>query len=356
MAGIFDLLPGYLKVPTPADADLNAYLVRTTPKAAKPNEWASFNYWSNTPRFMVSFLKSMYGDAATKQNGFAFDYLPKVDRNYSWTEIWDGMYRGEVKGIFAFGMNGVMIGPNNAKNIDALKKADWLVVCELYPDETSEFWRSPGITPEEMKTINTTVYRLPGAGFAEKDGTMVNSARWLQWKWAAVPPPGDAKLDQEILATIFLKIRDLYKAQGGKFPDAILNATWNYTNKLNPSLSEIAKELNGKALADVVDEPTQTTIKAGQQVPGFAFLRDDGSTACGNWIYSGSWTEAGPMMQRRGTDDPVRLGHLSELGVVVASQSTSALQPCLLRYQWQAVGRQHAARCGGTSPRKEVGG
>jgi len=308
MAGIFDLLPGYLKMPNPADADLNAYLSRTTTKPAKPNEWASFNYWSNTPRFAVSLLKSLYGDAATKENGFAFDYLPKVDRNYSWTELWDGMYRGEVKGLFAFGMNGVMIGPNSSKNIDALKKADWLVVCELYADETSEFWKSPGITPEEMKTINTTVYRLPGAGFAEKDGTMVNSARWLQWKWVAVPPPGDAKLDQEILARIFLKVRDLYKAQGGKFPDPILNVTWSYTNKQNPSLPEIAKEINGKALSDVTDAPTNTTIKAGQQLPGFGFLRDDGSTACGNWIYCGSWTEAGPMMQRRATDDPSGLG------------------------------------------------
>jgi formate dehydrogenase major subunit len=308
MAGIFDILPGYLKVPTPADTDLKAYLDRTTAKPAKPTEWASFNYNSNTPRFVVSLLKSMYGDAATKQNDFAFNYLPKVDRNYSWTEIWDGMYRGEVKGLFAFGMNGVMIGPNNAKNIDALKKADWLVVCEIYPDETSDFWRSPGITPDEMKTINTTVYRLPGAGFAEKDGTFVNSARWLQWKWAAVPPPGNAMLDQAILARIFLRIRELYKTQGGKFPDAILNVTWNYTDKLNPSLSEIAKELNGKAIADVTDPATQTTIKAGQQLPGFAFLRDDGTTACGNWIYSGSWTEAGPMMQRRATDDPSGLG------------------------------------------------
>jgi formate dehydrogenase major subunit len=308
MAGIFDLLPGYLKVPIPADTDLNAYLTRTTTKPAKPDEWASFNYWSNTPKFAVSLLKSFYGDAATKENGFAFDYLPKVDRNYSWTEIWDAMYRGEVKGLFAFGMNGVMIGPNSAKNINALKKADWLVVCELYPDETSEFWKSPGVSAEEMKTINTTVYRLPGAGFAEKDGTMVNSARWLQWKWVAVPPPGDAKFDQEILARIFLKIRDLYKTQGGKFPDPILNASWNYTNKQNPSLSEIAKEINGKAIADVTDAPTNTTIKAGQQLPGFGFLRDDGSTACGNWIYCGSWTEGGAMMQRRATDDPSGLG------------------------------------------------
>ena len=308
MAGIFDILPGYLKVPTPKDTDLKSYLTRITPKPAKPGEWDSFNYWSNTPRFAVSFLKAMYGNAATKDNDFAFHYLPKVDRNYSWTEIWNDMFEGKVQGIFAFGMNGVAIGPNSEKNISALKKADFLVVCEIYPDETSEFWRAPGITPEEMKQINTTVYRLPGAGFAEKDGTFVNSARWLQWKYAAVPPPGDAKLDQEILARIFLKIRDLYKQEGGKFPDPILNASWNYTNPYNPSLAEIAKELNGKAIADVTDPATQTTIKAGQQLPGFAFLRDDGSTMCGNWLFSGSWTEAGAMIQRRGTEDPSGLG------------------------------------------------
>jgi formate dehydrogenase major subunit len=308
MAGIFDNLPGYLKVPSPADADLAAYLKRTTPTSSKPAEWASFNYWANTPKFAVSFLKALYGDAAKKENDFAFSYLPKVDRNYSWTEIWDAMYRGKVKGMLAFGMNGVAIGPDSQKNIDALKKADWLVVGEIYPDETSEFWRSPGITPEEMKKINTTVYRLPCAGFAEKDGSMTNSSRWLQWKWVALPPPGQARLDQDILAQIYLKVRELYKKDGGKFPDPILNLTWPYTDPLHPSLAELSKEINGKALADLEDPATHQQIKAGQQLPGFAWLKDDGSTACGNWIYSGSWTEAGPQHQRRNTEDPSGLG------------------------------------------------
>jgi formate dehydrogenase major subunit len=308
VAGIFDNLPGYLKVPTPADKDFAAWMKRITLTSSKPKEWDSWNYWSNTPKFAVSFLKSMYGDAATKDNGWAFDYLPKVDREYSWAHIWDDMYRGKVKGLLAFGMNGVAIGPNSQKNIDALKKADWLVVCDIYPEETSGFWQSPGITPDDMKNIKTEVYRLPGAGFAEKDGTFVNSARWLQWKWAAVPTPGDAKLDQEILARIFLKVRDLYKKEGGKFPEPILSLTWNYVDPQNPSLSDVAKELNGRALADVTDPATQQVIKAGQQLPGFAFLRDDGSTASGNWIWCGSWTEAGALTQRRGTDDPSSLG------------------------------------------------
>jgi formate dehydrogenase major subunit len=308
MAGIFDNLPGYLKVPTPADKDFASWMTRVTPKSSKPKEWDSFNYYSNTSKFAASLLKAMYGDSATKQNSWAYDYLPKVDREYSWAHIWDDMYRGKVKGLLAFGMNGVAIGPNSQKNIDALKKADWLVVCEIYPDETSEFWKSPGITTDQMKSIPTEVYRLPGAGFAEKDGTFVNSARWLQWKWVAVPPPGDCQLDQAILAKIFLKVRELYQKEGGKFPDPILNLTWNHLDPNNPSLAELAKELNGRAISDVTDDPTKTTIKAGQQLPGFSWLRDDGSTSCGNWIWCGSWTEAGSLAQRRGTDDPSGLG------------------------------------------------
>ena len=296
MAGLFETLPGYIKVPTPADANFDAWMTRITPKAAKPAAWDSFNYWANTPKFTVSLMKAIYGDAAKKENGWAFDYLPKIDRNYSWTEIWDAMYRGKIKGLMAFGMNGVAIGPNSRKNIEALKKTDWLVVCEIYPDETSEFWKSPGITADQMKSIPTTVYRLPGAGFAEKDGTFVNSARWLQWKNAALPPPGEAKLDQEILARIYLKVRELYQKEGGKFPEPVLHTAWNYADPQNPSLAEVAREINGRDLT------------TGQQLPGFAALKDDGTTLSGNWLYCGSWTEAGAMMQRRGTEDPSGLG------------------------------------------------
>jgi len=295
-------------VPTPGDASFADWMKRLTPKPAKPAQWDSFNYYGNTPKFAVSFLKALYGDAATKQNGWAFDYLPKVDRNYSWVQLWDNMYNGTIKGMIAFGMNGVAIGPNSKKNIDALKKADFLVVGEIYPDETSEFWKSPGITTDEMKQIQTTVYRLPCAGFAEKDGSFTNSARWLLWKNTAVPSPGDARLDQAIVAQIFLKIRELYKKDGGKFPDPILNLTWNYSNPTNPPLAEVLKEINGKALADLEDPATKQQIKTGQQLPGYAWLKDDGTTSCGNWIYSGSFTEAGNQTARRDPSDPSGLG------------------------------------------------
>jgi formate dehydrogenase major subunit len=308
MAGLFDSLPGYLKVPTPADASFDDWMKRVTPTSSKPAAWYSFNYYSNTPKFAVSLLKAFYGDAATKQNGWAFDYLPKVDRNYSWVQMWDDMYRGSVKGMLAFGMNGVAIGPNSKKNIDALKKADFLVVGEIYPNETSDFWRAPGISTDEMKQIQTTVYNLPCAGFAEKDGSMTNSARWVLWKNTAVPTPGDARLDQAIVAQIFLKVRELYKKEGGKFPDPILNLTWNYSYPSSPPLAEVLKEINGKALADLEDPATKQQIKAGQQVPGFAWLKDDGTTLCGNWIYSGAFTEAGNQSARRDPTDPSGMG------------------------------------------------
>src|SRR5882762_7730977 len=309
MAGVFDSLPGYLKVPNPTDGSFDGWMKRITPKPSKPTHWDSFNYYGNTPKFAVSWLKAMYGDAATKQTDWAYDYLPKVDRNYSWVQLWDNMYNGLVKGIFAFGMNGVAIGPDTKKNIDALKKADFLVVGEIYPDETSEFWtEKAGNSKDEIAKIQTTVYRLPCAGFAEKDGTFTNSARWLQWKNAALPVPSTCMLDQEMVARIFLKVRDLYKKDGGKFADPILKQTWAYTNQQSPSLAEVLKEINGKTTVDSEDPATKVQLKAGNQLPGFAWLKDDGTTACGNWIYCGAYTEAGNLTARRDPSDPSGMG------------------------------------------------
>ena len=293
------------------------------------------NYWSNTPKFAVSLLKAMYGDAARKENDWAFDYLPKVDRNYSWTQIWDNMYRGSVKGMFAFGMNGVMIGPDSKKNIEALKKADWLVVGEIYPDETSEFWNAPGTTPEEMKSIQTTVYRLPCAGFAEKDGSFTNSARWLQWKNAALPPPGDCRLDQAILAQIFLKVRELYKKEGGKFPDPILNSPGPTPIPQNPSLAEVAKEINGKALADITDDKTNRTSRQASSFPGLPGCRTTAPQPAATGSTPARWTEAGATAAAARHRRSFRARHLPELGLVLAGESPRALQPRLLR-SWMA--------------------
>ena len=133
MGGVFDIWPGYLKVPNPTDTDLAAYLKRTTPTASKPAPWDSFNYWSNTPKFAVSYLKAMYGDAAKRKTTSLSTTCPR------WIATTRGPRSGTTciaarsKGLFAFGMNGVAIGPDSQKNIDALKKADFLVVGEIYP-------------------------------------------------------------------------------------------------------------------------------------------------------------------------------------------------------------------------------
>ncbi len=136
-----------------------------------------------------------------------------------------------------------------------------------------------------MKNIQTEVYRLPGAGFAEKDGTFVNSARWLQWKWAALPPPGDAKLDQEILARIFLRSARAVSQGRRQIPGSDPEPRVELHGSRQSVAVRSRARINGRALADVTDPATKQIIKAGQQLPGFAYLRDDGSTACGNWIW-----------------------------------------------------------------------
>jgi len=321
-AGVFDILPGYLKTPPGASQTLSAYLEGATPTVLGKQAWATMNYWQNYPKFTVSLLKALYGKNATKENEWGYAWLPKVDGNYSWMYIFDDMYRGNSmraggkepgpEGFFTFGMNPVGIGPNSPKMIAALSKLKWLVVVENHQIETATFWRAPKEygTPDASK-IPTEVFMLPASNFIEKDGSFTNSARWIQWKWKALDPPGQIKSDQEILARIFLAVRDLYRKEGGALPEQVANVDWSYSNPASPDLSEILKELNGKALADIPDpkDKTKPLKTAGQQIDGFAQLQDDGTTMCGNWLMSGVFTEAGNMAQRRSPiDDPSGLG------------------------------------------------
>jgi formate dehydrogenase major subunit len=320
-AGTFEILPGYLKTPTGPRQTLAQYYEDAVPTTLNKQAWASMNYWSNYPKFMVSLLKATFGGAATKDNEYGYSWLPKVDGNYSWLYIFDDMYRGTStraggtepgpEGFITFGMNPVGLGPNSKKMVAALSKLKWMVVVENVETESAIFWKAPKeLEGKEPSAIPTEVYLLPAASFAEKDGTFTNSARWLQWKWKATDPPGKAKADQEIVARLMIAVRDLYKKEGGKRPEPILNLSWSYPNPYQPDLGEVLKEMNGKALADVKDEkdPTKVLRTAGQQVDGFAQLRDDGSTMCGNWLHSGVFTEAGNNAQRRVTADPTGLG------------------------------------------------
>jgi formate dehydrogenase major subunit len=320
-AGTFEILPGYLKTPAAAAQTLADYYTAAVPTTLNKEAWTSMNYWVNYPKFMVSLLKSIYGNAATKDNDFGYAWLPKIDGNYSWMYIYDDMYRGSStraggkepgpEGFITFGMNPVGLGPNSKKMIAALSKLKWAVVIENVETETARFWNAPGeYGGAAPAKIQTEVYMLPAASFAEKDGTFTNSARWLQWKWKALDPPGQAKSDQEIISRIFLAVQNLYRKEGGALPEQVLNVSWAYSNPTNPDLSEVLKEMNGKALADLHDpaDPTKVLKTTGQQVDGFGQLMDDGSTMCGNWLHSGVFTEAGNNAQRRSNADPTGLG------------------------------------------------
>jgi formate dehydrogenase major subunit len=185
------------------------------------------------------------------------------------------------------------------------------------------------------------VFRLPSTCFAEEDGSLTNSGRWLQWHWKGADPPGEARGDPEIIAGLFTRIRAMYARDGGAFADPIVNLTWAYKIPAAPAPDEIAVEYNGKALADLTDpkDATKVLVKAGDQMPGFAFLRDDGTTSCGCWIYSGAWTQAGNQMARRDRLS-IRYRPNAELGVGVARQSANPVQPRFQRPVGQALGPQ----------------
>lgn len=325
MAGTFEILPGYLGVPTANLQTLKEYIEAKVPK---PLSEHSMNYWQNYDKFMVSLLKAAYGKTATKENDFGYSWLPKVDGNYSWMYIFDDMYRGSSmrvggkepgpEGLIAFGMNPVGLGPNSKKMLAALSKLKWLVTVENVEVETAAFWKAPKeYDPVAPGKIATEVFQLPATDFAEKDGTFTNSARWMQWKWKAVDPPGEARSDQEILARIFLAVRDLYRKEGGALPEAVLNVDWSYTNPAVPDLSDVLKEINGRALEDLHDPKDKTMVikAAGQQLDNFGQLQADGATMCGNWLHLGCYTEAGNMAARRNTaDDPTGLGMFHNWG------------------------------------------
>jgi formate dehydrogenase major subunit len=303
-----NLLPGYMTLPGQAEQKFEEYVAKRALKPLRPNQ---MSYWQNYPKFFVSFQKAWWGKAATAENQWAYDYLPKLDKGYDVLQAFEMMHQGKINGYLCQGFNPVASFPNKEKIIGALSKLKFLVIIDPLATETSEFWQNFGpyndVKPEE---IQTEVFRLPSTCFAEEDGSLTNSGRWLQWHWKGAEPPGEAKADPEIMAEIFTRIRALYQKDQGAFPDPIVNLTWPYRNPRFPSPEELAMEFSGKALADVTDpkDPTKVLAKAGEQVAGFAQLRDDGSTACGCWIYSGCWTQAGNLMARRDNADPFGIG------------------------------------------------
>ena len=227
--------------------------------------------------------------------------------------MFDAMYRQEtgkeMKGFFAWGQNPACSSANTNKIRQALAKLDWLVTVNPYSTETSEFWYGPGMS---SASINTEVYRFPCRASMEKEGSVTNSGRWAQWRYAAdVDLPEDVKGDAEIMNDLYVAVRALYVAEGGQFTDPILNLKWDYFGGSEVPARLLAKEINGYYVADVTEtnaDGSTTEHKAGDLVASFAKLLSDGTTSSGNWLYCNSYVDhdfaTGNKMARRTASDP----------------------------------------------------
>ncbi|MEF2677454.1 MAG: formate dehydrogenase, partial [Bilophila wadsworthia] len=288
-----DIWPGYLPVPTSTLTTLADYNA-TTPKTNDPK---SVNWWGNRPKYTASFLMSLYPGVTPD---VAYSYVPRLDADkkrtdYMWMSIFDRMVEGKLDGLFAWGMNPACSGPNANKSRGAMEKLKWLVNVNLFDNETGSFWRGPGKDPTQ---IATEVFFLPCCTSIEKEGSIANSGRWMQWRYAGPDRYGETKPDGDIMVEMMLAIRKLYKEQGGVFPEPILGLgidKWMEGHEFSPA--NTAKVMNGYFLRDVTIG--DKLYKAGHQVPAFAMLQADGSTASGNWLHAGSWTDEGNMMARR---------------------------------------------------------
>ena len=296
-----EVLPGYLSAPTDADTTYAIYREKRTPKALRPGQ---MNFPQNFPKWFNSLMVAWYGDKATKETDFAYNYLPKKDAAYDILAMFENMHQGKMTGFICSGFNPLAAVANKNKIGAALSKLKYLVVIDPLETETGEFWKNYGeFNNVDSSQIQTEVFRLPATCFAEQDGTFTNSGRVIQWHWKAADGPGESKSDQEIIANLFMRMRRMYAAQGGAFPDPILNLTWNYSNPMNPDASEITREISGKTFVEIKDPTGKVLLEPGQQLTGFAQLRDDGNTSCGNWIYSGVWNKDGNLSARRDPTD-----------------------------------------------------
>lgn len=297
--------PGYIKWPT-------EYGTYTIGKWCESETYAD-GYYTNKPKFLVSALKSWFGDAATAENDYGYDWWPKIPKSPDYTIIgsFELMSQGVIKGYFNWGMNPCHSAPNASNVRRAMANLDWLVVADWVITESASFWKAPDMNPAD---IDTTVYFLPAALIYEKPGTIANSGRWLQWRFQAVEPWEEAKPDYEICDVLWTEIVDLYKKEGGTCPEPVVNTKWDYyvDGKIDPR--PVAWELNGYNVAGTDFEKGEVDL-----LSTFGNLQADGSTACGMWIYTGFYANndapldpAEQPLARRTTEDKSGLGLFSE--------------------------------------------
>jgi formate dehydrogenase major subunit len=275
---LYDILPGYLPMPF-FESDANKLKDYIKKHSARTGLWAGFD------KYFVSLMKAYFGDAATKENDYGFDWLPRVTGDHSHFGYWLEMQDGKMEGLFVMGQNPAVGASNGRLERTALSKLKWLVVRDMVETETASFWYdSPETRRGELspQTIRTEVFLFPAAGTAEKSGTFTNTQRLLQFRNKAVDPPGDARSENWFMYHLGRRIKA--KAKNDPRPrNAGLNAlTWNYATQgkdAEPDGEAVLKEINGYTVAD------------RKQLQHIKDLKNDGSTACGAWIYCGVFPE-----------------------------------------------------------------
>jgi formate dehydrogenase major subunit len=281
---LFDTLPGYLEMPHVEHyGGLDEYIERST----APGGW-----WGNANSYLVSLLKAWWGAAATAENDFCFDYLPRVDDDNSnyWTV--EQMLAGKVKGYIVAGQNPAVGSANGRANRFALAKLDWLVVRDLVEIETAAFWHtSPELASGELSTeeIPTEVFFLPAATHLEKDGSFTNTQRLLQWHEQAVEPQGDCRSELWFYYHLGKRLQERLAESTERRDRPVQHLTWNYPTHgriAEPSAEAVLAEINGRD-AD------------GKPLPAYKKLKADGSTECGCWIYCGVYADGNNQAARR---------------------------------------------------------
>jgi len=276
---LYDILPGYLPMPF-FEEDANRFNDYVKRHSARTGLWAKFDH------YIISLLKAYYGEAAKKENDYGFDWLPRVTGDHSEFGYWLDMADGKVKGLFVMGQNPAVGASNGRLERTALSKLKWLVVRDMVETETASFWYdSPETKRGELspESIGTEVFLFPAAGTAEKAGTFTNTQRLLQFREKAVDPPGDARSEAWFVYHLGRRLKE--KVSGdSRLRNAGLNAlTWNYRTEgsdAEPDAEDVLREINGYTVAD------------GKQLASMQDLKNDGSTACGAWIYCGVCPEA----------------------------------------------------------------
>jgi formate dehydrogenase major subunit len=178
---------------------------------------------------------------------------------------------------------------------EGLRKLKWLVVMDWFETETATFWKDDPRGPAPEK-IGTEVFFIPAASIAAKEGTFTNTQRLLQWHDKAVDPDGDCRSDLWFVWNLGRRLKALYQGSTKPQDQAIQVLTWDYQYDEQPHLpdgrpglipdepdaTKVLQEINGFH----TNQKDQNNEKP-KLLRGFSELKDDGSTACGCWIYSG---------------------------------------------------------------------